>query len=83
MLSSMPSISEGEAKLPLTLFSSCAPTALFFFCVCVRMINTLSLQISYPLLPLLFILEHKQTQVDRLISFLYKSLILSSSQLCV
>lgn len=51
MLSSMPSISEGEAKLPLTLFSSCAS-----FCSC--MINTLSLQILYPVL-LLFVSECK------------------------
>lgn len=46
------------------------------------MINTLPLQISYPLLPLQFTSEHKQTQVDRLISF-YTSCILSGSQLCV
>lgn len=42
-----------------------------------HMINTLSHQISYLLLPLHSSPEHKQTQVDRLICFLYKSLILS------
>lgn len=58
-------------KLPLTLFVSTTnpppPTPPF-----VHMRNTLSLQISYPLLPLLFILQNKQTQVDRLIGFYTK-----------